>query len=216
MDVANLFARGDADEEDDDDVDVYDGNDPDEAYAMEEGFGPPPLDAPPAGPPPAMWEPVPVLRRIWHVDPPGYAEADDDWCFMCEVGEEGHDNPFYRMLVDHINKTSGLVSDEALCQDVQDIYNRELRPHQVVPRDWSKRSIMRHIEEHSMNPVLMMRRTLRVINEELRVMEEGMLRERSPGLPDRVNIKIMPHYLKLVEARSKLIREMAHAGSKQK
>ncbi len=60
--------------------------------------------------------PPPVLRRIWHVDPPDFAEADDDWCFMGEEGEEGHDNPFYRMLVEHINKTSGLVSDEALCK----------------------------------------------------------------------------------------------------
>ena len=214
MDVANLFADDDGDDAADD-VDVY-GDDEDEAYAMEEGFDPPAAAGVPAKDPDAIWEPVPVLRRIWHADPPGYAEADDDWCFMCEVGEEGHDNPFYRMLVDHINKTSGLVADEALCQDVQDIYNRELRPHQVAPRNWSKRSIMRHIEEHSMNPVLMMRRTLRVMNEKLRVMEEGMLRERSPGVPDRVNIKIMPHYLKLVEARSKLIREMAHAGSKQK
>jgi len=99
--------------------------------------------------------PPPVLRRIWHVDPPDFAEADDDWCFMCEVGEEGHDNPFYRMLVEHINKTSGLVLDEALCQDVQDIYNRELRPHQVLPRDWikckSKNSKIVHVYRQVLN-----------------------------------------------------------------
>ena len=139
----------------------------------------------------------------------------DRYFALCEVGDEGHDNPYYRMLVDHINKTSGLVADEALCQDVQDMYNRELRPHQLVQRNWSKRSILHHIEVDSMNPVLMMRRTLRAYNEELRIMEEGMLREQSPGLPDRVNIKNSLHHMKLVEARSKLIRDMAHAGSRK-
>lgn len=188
----------------------------DEEFQLDEDAPPlPPLPGdvvPPAVP--AEWSPVPLLPRRWEDAP----EADDDWCFLCEVGDTGHNNPYYRMLVEYIHNTSGLVSDESLCHDIQDMYNRELRPYNDPPMNWSRRSIMRHIEEHSLTPVLMLRRTLRVLNEELRVMEDGMLRRRSDrvGEPDELQKANVMLHLRLIEARSKLLRELAHAGAKQK
>lgn len=205
MDVADLF-RDEGVEDDPPDLEGYAEED---EYEFDDDRDAP-MAAAAAAPP--SYDTVPVLERAI----PARRGVDDDWCFLCDVGDEGHDNPYYRSLVEHIHKTSGLVSDESLCQDVQDMYNRTLRPYQTVPRDWSLHSILQHIEEHALNPVLMLRRTLRVQNKLLRLMEDGMLRQRMEMGPDRVSTTNLQVYNKLVEARSKTIRELMHANTKQK
>lgn len=203
MDVADLFRDEGVGADDAPDVEGYAEED---EYEFDDD-----RDAPVAAPAPS-YDTVPVLERAI----PARRGVADDWCFLCDVGDEGHDNRYYRALVEHIHKTSGLVSDESLCQDVQDMYNRTLKPFQVVPREWTLHSILQHIEEHALNPVLMLRRTLRVQNKLLRLMEDGMLRQRMDTGPDRVSTTNLQVYNKLVEARAKTIRELAHANTKQK
>ena len=150
---------------------------------------------------------IPLLEGEWPDDTEECEERA--WCFLCEVGEHGQQNRYFHMLLDYIARHYGRISDSALCFDVQDLYNRHLRPYLDHNRPWHSRTILAHIEDHATTPATLTLRSMRMLTEAMRVLEQGALRLRhsageEPDTLDRGNCKL---YLELLAARQKLSRD---------
>jgi hypothetical protein len=80
----------------------------------------------------------------------GDVSMADSFCFMCEYGESGARelaNPYFIQLHKIISKGATLPIG-SLCRIIQRYYRSKLKDHEEKQRDWTLRSIERHLIHH--------------------------------------------------------------------
>lgn len=167
-----------------------------------------------AMPPPSRWENVHILCDAKEELPEStdhdLNDDDEDWCYLCEIGAFDQTNHWCQMLRNYIAKHGGDMRNRSLCRDVQEMYNLHIRPYLDVPRTWTQGSIARHIQCHTIDPVLIARHQIRVLGKILEVMERGSLRSRrmDRDAPDEIDRQSLKAYRETLDTQRRMLREL--------
>lgn len=128
-------------------------------------------------------------------------DDDDGWCFLCEFRENEKaftvGETYMTALRDLIEHEYRKVSSHAFTTAVQQYYNTRLRPYiedKAYKRNWSRKTILAHIEDHAPTKYVDTQWTLGIIRSSMRVLSKRM---KLQNVSDASDCKLDPANVKL-------------------
>jgi hypothetical protein len=144
----------------------------------------------------------------------GKEHKDDQWCFLCENGNDPNidgDNEYFRLLTNMMSNSSTL-SPWQQCLNVQKYYNLNFRRHHNNRR-WTLKSIHRHQIEHMGDSINKMRfETVRTYYSLMQIFRDSnlCLLDRQTG-KKFINMKALQAFVPLTRELLKGLNELDKA-----
>jgi hypothetical protein len=144
----------------------------------------------------------------------GKEHKDDQWCFLCENGNDPNvdgDNEYFRRLTNMMSNSSTL-SPWQQCLNVQKYYNLNFRRHHNNRR-WTLKSIHRHQIEHMGDSINKMRfETVRTYYSLMQIFRDSnlCLLDRQTG-KKFINMKALQSFVPLTRELLKGLNELDKA-----
>lgn len=146
---------------------------------------------------------------------------DPDFCFQCNCSQDAREwekNGRYLKLISFINDNFDKISMHALCAQVQQIYNRDLRPYTQLKLPWRQQIIYDHIVFHAPSPRIMYELSLRQHNNILHVLASNGCFLKNINNPSdyKVNGENVKLLLQVTEKRNAILGKVTQLRGTQK
>lgn len=142
----------------------------------------------------------PLMNAIF-----GDTSDDTDWCFLCDMKQDpkkAEASYYFTELLKWMEENYGEnIAPRHYCQQAQNWYNVHLKPYVHEAKEWSLRSIWKHVTKHINSPVYTKKTYRRILKTAVDEMADNMLYEvHEDSGQRRINLKVLAQIRQTMKA----------------